>query len=108
METIRDLVLYRFGSTGVVQVLQAAADVLGLVPVFPVRNINNYGGAHVFRDCVLLKRGTPVGLAARRILGEVTIAAIEGVNGVRIAEDDTIDIGKNDILSFRMVPGAKN
>lgn len=38
IENIRDLVLYRFGSTGVVQLLQAAADLLNLVPVYPVRN----------------------------------------------------------------------
>lgn len=54
-------VLYRFGSTGVVQVLSRAAELLGLVPVFPVRNASTFtsgsgtGGA-VFRDCVLMKK----------------------------------------------------
>jgi ribosome-binding ATPase len=55
------MVLYRFGSTGVVQVLARAADILGLVPVFPVRNVSNFssgstGAAAVFRDCVLVKK----------------------------------------------------
>lgn len=53
------MVLYRFGSTGVVQVLSRAAEVLGLVPVFPVRNIHTFGSGHgnaVFRDCVLVKK----------------------------------------------------
>lgn len=57
-------VLYRFGSTGVVQSLARAAELLGLVPVFPVRNITNFtsgsesGGAKapVFKDCVLVKK----------------------------------------------------
>lgn len=94
--------LYRFGSTGVVQVLQAAAEVLQLVPVYPVKNIHNFGGAEVFRDCVLIRRGTTVGEAARKIMGDVPLAAIEGVGGVKVAEDVPIDIGKNDVLSFRV------
>lgn len=109
IDNIRDLVLYRFGSTGVVQLLQAAADVLGLIPVFPVRSIYNFTGSsgeYVFRDCVLVKKGTPVISVARKIMGDVTIAAIEGVGGVRIGEEDTVDSGKNDILSFKIVPGS--
>lgn len=102
IENVRDLVLYRFGSTGVVQVLQAAAEVLELVPVYPVKNINNFGGDKVFRDCVLLRRGTTVVEAAKKIMGDVPLAAIEGIGGVKIAEDVEIDIGKNDILSFKV------
>lgn len=61
VENLKDLVLYRFGSTGVVQVLSRAAEILGLVPVFPVRNIHTFvsgtGGSNaVFRDCVLVKK----------------------------------------------------
>lgn len=33
IENLKDMVLYRFGSTGVVRVLSTAADLLGLVPV---------------------------------------------------------------------------
>ncbi|MCJ1486155.1 hypothetical protein MMC06_006331, partial [Schaereria dolodes] len=69
IENLRDMVLYRFGSTGVVQVLTRAAEVLGLVPVFPVRSVGGLvaggdgsvtgvGQGPVFRDCVLVKRGT--------------------------------------------------
>lgn len=109
VENIRDLVLYRFGSTGVVQLLQAAQQLLDLVPVYPVRNITTFGGSsgkNVFRDCVLVKRGTPVITVARRIMGDVTIAAIEGADGQRVGEEDTVDVGKNDILAFRLVPGG--
>lgn len=109
IENIRDLVLYRFGSTGVVQLLQAAADLLELIPVFPVRSIHNFTGSsgeNVFRDCVLVKKGTPVISVARKIMGDVTIASIEGVGGVRVGEEDTVDSGKNDILSFKIVPGS--
>ena len=61
IENLKDMVLYRFGSTGVVQVLSRAAELLGLVPIFPVRNVHTFGsgsaGANmVFRDCVLVKK----------------------------------------------------
>lgn len=109
IENIRDLVLYRFGSTGVVQVLQAAAGALDLVPVYTVRNIQNFtggNGQNVFRDCFLVKRGTKVGKVARYIMGDVTIAVIETVGGARVGEDDKVDAGINDILSFKIAPRA--
>lgn len=111
IENIRDLVLYRFGSTGVIDLLKTAAGLLDLVPVYPVRNINSFtgnSGDNVFRDCVLVKRGTTVISVARKIMGDVTIAAIEGVGGTRIGEEDTIDVGRNDILTFKIVPGQRN
>lgn len=110
IETIRDLVLYRFGSTGVVQVLQAAASTLDLIPVYTVRNIQTFtggNGENVFRDCFLVKKGTTVGKVATYIMGDVTIASIEGVKGLRVSEDDKVDEGVNDILTFKLAPRAK-
>ena len=108
IENIRDLVLYRFGSTGVVQVLQAATDILGLIPVYTVRNIQTFtggNGTNVFRDCFLVKKNTSVGKVSRYIMGtEVTIAAIETVGGVKVSEDSIVEPGKNDILSFKIAP----
>lgn len=108
IENVRDLVLYRFGSTGVVRVLQEAAASLDLIPVWTVKNINNYtggNGTNVFRDCFLVRRGTAAGRVARHILGtEVTVAAIETVGGVRVAEEAPVEPGSNDILSFRIAP----
>jgi ribosome-binding ATPase len=102
IENLRDMVLYRFGSTGVVQVLSKAAEILGLVPVFPVRNISTFGsGASevkaVFRDCVLVKKNTTVGEVARKVMGDAPIAYIEGVGGTRVAEDDVVAVRKNDV-----------
>jgi len=114
IENVRDMVLYRFGSTGVVQVLKRAAALLHLVPVYPVRNVHTFasGGDNVssgavFRDCLLVKRGTTVGIVARKVMGEIKVAYIEGVKGVRVSEDDTVQEGRNDILSFKLaVQGA--
>jgi ribosome-binding ATPase len=101
IENLKDMVLYRFGSTGVVQVLSRAADLLGLVPVFPVRNIHGIsssGGAEAtFKDCVLVKRGTTVKECARKIMGDAPLAYVEGAGGVRVSEDEVVSVGKNDV-----------
>ena len=101
IENLKDMVLYRFGSTGVVQVLSRAAELLGLVPVFPVKNINGFGAGPgsnaVFRDCVLVKKGTLVKECARKIMGDAPLAYVEGAGGVRVSEEDIIEIGKHDV-----------
>ena len=118
IENLRDMVLYRFGSTGVVQVLSRAAELLGLVPVFPVRNVHSFGaggavgagsvstglGAQgaVFRDCVLVKRGTTVKECARKIMGDAPLAYVEGAGGVRVSEDEVVEVGRHDVLSFKV------
>ena len=101
IENLKDMVLYRFGSTGVVQVLSRAAELLGLVPVFPVRNIHGFGaGARsdkVFKDCVLVKKGTTVRDCARKIMGDAPLAYVEGAGGIRVSEDEIVEVGKNDV-----------
>lgn len=96
------MVLYRFGSTGVVQCLTRAAELLGLVPIFPVRNVHSFSsgsGTAVFRDCVLVKKNTTVGDVARKVMGDVPISYIEGVGGTRVSEDDTVAVGKHDVCA---------
>ena len=102
IENLKDMVLYRFGSTGVVQVLSKAAEILGLVPVFPVRNTATFSSGagdakHVFRDCVLVKKNSTVADVARKIMGDAPIAYIEGAGGTRVAEDQIVSVGKNDV-----------
>jgi ribosome-binding ATPase YchF (GTP1/OBG family) len=102
IENLKDMVLYRFGSTGVVQVLSKAAEILGLTPVFTVRNTSTFqsGAAHsnaVFRDCVLVKKNTTVAEVGRKIMGDAPIAYIEGPGGIRVAEDQIVSPGKNDV-----------
>lgn len=107
VENLKDMVLYRFGSTGVNQVLTRAAETLGLVPVWPVRNIGTFGSgeagsaadqrAAVFRDCVLVKRGMTVGDVYRKVMGDAPLAYAETVGGVRVSEDELVAVGKNDV-----------
>ena len=106
IENLRDMVLFRFGSTGVVQVLSRAAELLGLVPVFPVKNINAFGPnavssqGPVFRDCVLVKRGMTVKDCARKVVGDAPLAYVEGVGGVRVSEDEVVAVGKHDVCQL--------
>ncbi|AET38204.1 uncharacterized protein Ecym_2481 [Eremothecium cymbalariae DBVPG len=118
IENVRDLILYRFGSTGVLQVLQAAADLLHLIPVYPVRNLHplNGGGAaaaatkqqphpeNIFRDCLLVEQGTTVRSVARTLVGDAPLASVETLGGTRVSDSAAIEPGKNDILSFRLAP----
>lgn len=108
IENLKDMVLYRFGSTGVVQVLSKAANLLGLVPIFPVRNTTTFGSGQaegagknvVFRDCVLVKKGTTVAEVYRKVMGDAPLAYVEGAGGVRVSEDDIVAVGKNDVSCF--------
>lgn len=105
IDEYKDMILYRYNSTGVVQVLSEAAKILGLVPVFTVRSISTFGSGSdakaAFRDCVLVKKNTTVGECARKVMGDAPLAYVEGVGGTRVSEDDMVSIGKNDILSFK-------
>lgn len=109
VENMKDMVLYRFGSTGVVQVLGRAAEMLGLVPVFPVKNVGTFNGGNagssseaVFRDCVLVKKNTTVAECARKVIGDAPLAYVEGAGGVRVSEDAIVSVGHYDILSFKV------
>ncbi|KAL2821267.1 P-loop containing nucleoside triphosphate hydrolase protein [Aspergillus cavernicola] len=104
VENLKDMVLYRFGSTGVVQCLSRASEILGLVPVFPIKNLHTFSsgaGTAAFRDCVLVKKNSTVGDVARKVMGDIPISYIEGVGGVRVAEDEFVAVGKHDVLSFK-------
>nr|POE80966.1 putative gtp-binding protein [Quercus suber] len=113
VENLKDMVLYRFGSTGVNQVLTRASEVLGLVPVFPVRNIGTFGSGEagvaggeksaVFRDCVLVKKGSTVGDVYRKVMGDAPMAYVETVGGVRVGEEDEVGVGKHDVGLRRSV-----
>jgi ribosome-binding ATPase YchF (GTP1/OBG family) len=109
LDNLKDMVLYRFNGTGVVQVLTRASELLGLVPVFPVRSVGflreGVGGSEkVFRDCVLVKRGSTVSDVAKKVMGDVPIAYIETVGGVRVSEDDLVRVGKNDVSTVFLTP----
>jgi ribosome-binding ATPase YchF (GTP1/OBG family) len=103
LESLRDLVLFRFGSTGVSEVLSRVAQLLGLTPVFLTKHLNfaTSNDAKVFRDCVLVKKGSTIGDVFKKAMGDVPLAYAEALNAslnaVRVSEDEIVAVGKNDV-----------
>ncbi|KAJ1900846.1 hypothetical protein LPJ66_001200 [Kickxella alabastrina] len=118
LDNIRDLVLFRYGSTGVQDVLVRAVEALGYVPVFPVKSLANFGASAggdlagssgCFQDCVLVRPGTTVREFARKLHNQQldrAYAGAETVGNVKLGEDDVIVPGKNNIIKYSMQAGG--
>ncbi|KAJ2849387.1 hypothetical protein IWW36_002660 [Coemansia brasiliensis] len=108
LDNIRDLVLFRYGSTGVQEVIVRAVEAVGFVPVYPVKSVVNFGASSTdsssaaFQDCVLVRPGTTVREFARKMHNQldVNFAGAETVGNLQLAEDDVIVAGKNNIIKI--------
>eukprot|EP01133_Synstelium_polycarpum_P011495 gene11495-13407_t len=64
LEKLKDLVLFRYGSTGVQEAIKIAVELKRFIPVYPVKNLKSLScdktGGSVLRDCFLVPRGTEV------------------------------------------------
>eukprot|EP00160_Parvularia_atlantis_P016448 Unigene5220_Nuclearia_a/m.16027 Unigene5220_Nuclearia_a/g.16027 ORF Unigene5220_Nuclearia_a/g.16027 Unigene5220_Nuclearia_a/m.16027 type:complete len:350 (-) Unigene5220_Nuclearia_a:5-1054(-) len=116
LEKIRDLVLYRYGSTGTQEAISRAVESLGMLPVYPVRNINNFTSdagqvrtGRVFRDCYLVRQGTTVRDLVRMLPGDMErfYNGAETVGGIQISDDEVIMRERN-IIAFRFGQYAQN
>jgi hypothetical protein len=78
------------------QALKLAVSTLGLIPTYPVRNINTFGDggvgggkdkAGVFRDCLLVRAGTTVGDLMQMVLGDAAkwCQYAETVGNIRVS-----------------------
>ncbi|KAJ3194627.1 hypothetical protein HK101_002271 [Irineochytrium annulatum] len=75
LEKLQDLVLFRYGSTGIQSALKLCVETMGMIPTYPVRNITNFGDGvggkpGVFRDCLLVRRGSKVRDVMEWVLGD--------------------------------------
>ncbi|KAJ2770056.1 hypothetical protein IWQ56_002312 [Coemansia nantahalensis] len=105
LNNLRDLVLFRYGSTGVQDVITRAVESVGLVPAFPVKS---FSGDAVLRDCVLVRPGTTVRELARRLHHQLdeNYAGAETVGAIQLAEDEPIVAGKTNIIRILTAGGA--
>ncbi|KAI8923730.1 P-loop containing nucleoside triphosphate hydrolase protein [Entophlyctis helioformis] len=109
LERVQDLVLFRYGHTGVQETLKRVVEVLGLIPVFPVRNINNFSSSTgtrsggVFRDCLLVRPGTTVRQFAHMVHPDLDnyYQYAETVGSVRLGEGDLLSL-ENNVISFKV------
>ncbi|OLY81288.1 putative GTP-binding protein [Smittium mucronatum] len=116
LERIRDLVLYRYFSTGTQQAIIKAVETLNMIPVYPVKKIPTIlpnsspedfskvnGEKSIFRDVILVKSGTTVKQFAE-ILGDdfaKNFNGAESIGGLQLGEDDVIVPGKNNVISIK-------
>ncbi|KAJ3315287.1 hypothetical protein HDV04_003680 [Boothiomyces sp. JEL0838] len=108
LERVQDLVLFRFGHTGIQECLKTVVDALGLIPVYPVRNVNNFSSSTgtrqggVFRDCMLIRPGITVRQLAGMVHPDLEKYYLyaETVGNIRLGEDDLISLNNN-IISFK-------
>ena len=92
LEKVQDLVLFRYWTTGTQECVKKAVDSLGLIPVFPVRNIHNFTSASsgrssgVFRDCLFVRPGTTVKAFAEMVHPDLYkyYQYAETVGGIRV------------------------
>lgn len=42
-------------------------------------------------------RNSTVGDVARKVMGDVPISYIEGAGGIRVSEDEVVEVGKHDV-----------
>lgn len=92
LERIKDMVLFRHGSTGVWNAIQAAVNQHQPSIVFPVRSLRNYTtdaeGTEVFGNVYMLRPGTTVGELAEIVLPHTEVFQhCEAEDGRRMAED---------------------
>ena len=46
---------------------------------------------------MLVKKNTTVAEVGRKVMGDAPLAYVESAGGVRVAEDDLVAVGKNDV-----------
>eukprot|EP01116_Phalansterium_solitarium_P010928 TRINITY_DN26527_c0_g1_i1.p1 TRINITY_DN26527_c0_g1~~TRINITY_DN26527_c0_g1_i1.p1 ORF type:complete len:445 (+),score=124.18 TRINITY_DN26527_c0_g1_i1:62-1396(+) len=111
LDKIRDLVLFRYGATGVQDAIKRAVDSRQLVPVYPVKNLHNFtsDGKGVFRDCMLLECGTTVREFCHALSPEMEkhFLYAEGVSGQRMGEDEVL-VRDNNIIKFTTAASEKD
>lgn len=97
LERISDMVLFRYGSTGVRAAINAAVELANMVVVYPVKSLKNFsteanGGKGVFSDALMVRSGTTIKEVAQRVSPFIgaNLAYAEGEDGRRLAEDEPI------------------
>ncbi|ORM42304.1 putative GTP-binding protein [Babesia sp. Xinjiang] len=101
LNNIRDLVLYRFGSTGVTRALNEATKAAGILCIYPVKNLKSFGdddnSNKAFRECVTVMPGTTVREFAYMMHSEIgrNFCKAMGASGMQLAEDKVLTAEDN-------------
>lgn len=105
LEKIRDMVLFRYGGTGVWAAVQAAVDLQHPVVCYPVKSLSNFStdadGGRVFGNAILVRPGSTV----RSVAGNVASGMVEHLQYAELLEEGGIRrrVGEDQVLT-----GQKN
>lgn len=102
LDQIRDLILFRFGSTGVVSAINAAVRNAKVIPVYLVNSIHNFGakvGDGCFKDVMVVREGSTFGDVADMISGNEIDFVECAQTGQRVGED-TVITSSNNVARF--------
>jgi len=105
LEKIRDMVLFRYGGTGVWAAVQAAVDLQHPVVCYPVKSLSNFStdadGGRVFGNAILVRPGSTV----RSVAGHVASGMVEYLQYAELLEEGGIRrrVGEDHVLT-----GQKN
>lgn len=113
LEKIRDMVLFRYNSTGVWAAVQAAVDEQNPVVVYPVKSLSNFStdgeGGAVFGNAILVRPGSTV----RSVVYHVASGMVEYLQYAELLEEggtrrrvgeDHVLTGQNNIIKFFFRP----
>ncbi|KAF2073642.1 hypothetical protein CYY_005061 [Polysphondylium violaceum] len=101
LDKLQDLVLFRYGGTGVQLAIKTAVELKKFIPVYPVKNLKTLScsikGGDVLRDCMLVSKGTQVREFAGMLHPDLEKYYLyaEGINGQRLGESDEIQENNN-------------
>lgn len=99
-ENTRDLIVERFGSTGVQEAISRAVDQARVCVVYPVKSIHSLMGSEgILSDAMIVRCGTTVGELASMISGAELEFVECAQTGQRIGED-TILTDENNVVRF--------
>jgi len=106
LQRVRDLVLFRYGSTGVREAIKAAVEIRNVIPVYLVKNLSTFssstGSGRAFQDCVMIySESTTVREVAKMVHPDLDkyFLYAENQNRIRLGENDLITT-ENNIIKF--------
>lgn len=100
LEKINDLILLRYGTTGVQDAIKKAVEIKNLTPIYPVKSLHNFtcdGSKAVFQDCMLIYPHTTVREFTGMLSSEMEkhFLYAEGLSGQRMGEDEELTAENN-------------
>lgn len=110
LKNIVDLILYRFGGTGVNDAINKAVQLANVIPVYIVKSIHNFGDGNdpgAFRDVIVVRNGVTFNEVAEMISGKEVDFIECAQTGQRVSVE-TIVNEDNNVVRFVFKDNERN